>query len=156
MLNLEFDKSKFTGKFGYCTGKAPDLADPSLHVKAQDYKRRVGNTMKAVSVEDAFKLPQHEGVPFPAGLVSKNQPVEEAAPAGLVDDAAVHEIPALPGDDEVAAIAAEQEAGAEAEAQADAAAEADADAAAQTADNQKADAAESDKSAPAADEGKEG
>ncbi|MBA2466819.1 MAG: 50S ribosomal protein L3, partial [Sphingomonas sp.] len=66
-----------------------------------------------VSVEDAIKLPQHDGVPFPAGLISKNQPVEEAAPAGLVDDAAVHEIPALPGDDEVAAIAAEQEAGGE-------------------------------------------
>ena len=108
-----------------------------------------------VSVEDAVKLPRHDGVPFPAGLISKDQPVEEAAPAGLVDDAAVHEIPALPGDDEVAAIAAEQEAGAEAEAKADAAAEADADAAAQSADNQKADAAESDKSAPAADDGKD-
>ena len=108
-----------------------------------------------VSVEDAIKLPRHDGVPFPAGLISKDQPVEEAAPAGLVDDAAVHEIPALPGDDEVAAIAAEQEAGAEAEAQADAAADADAADAAQSADNQKADAAESDKSAPASDDGKE-
>ena len=108
-----------------------------------------------VSVEDAVKLPRHDGVPFPAGLISKDQPVEEAAPAGLVDDAAVHEIPALPGDDEVAAIAAEQEAGAEAEAQADAAAEADAADAAQSADNQKADEAESDKSAPASDDGKE-
>ena len=28
-----------------------------------------------VSVEDAVKLPQHDGVPFPAGLVSKDQPV---------------------------------------------------------------------------------
>jgi large subunit ribosomal protein L3 len=108
-----------------------------------------------VSVEDAVKLPRHDGVPYPAGLISKNQPVEESAPAGLVDDAAVHEIPALPGDDEVAAIAAEQEAGAEAEAKADAAAEADAADAAQSADNQKADEAESDKSAPASDDGKE-
>jgi large subunit ribosomal protein L3 len=108
-----------------------------------------------VSVEDAVKLPRHDGVPYPAGLISKNQPVEEATPAGLVDDAAVHEIPALPGDDEVAAIAAEQEAGAEAEAKADAAAEADAADAAQSADNQKADEAESDKSAPASDDGKE-
>ena len=65
-----------------------------------------------VAVEDAVKLPRHENAPYPAGLISKDQPVEEAAaPAGLVDDAAVHEIPALPGDDEVAAIAAEQEAG---------------------------------------------
>ncbi len=108
-----------------------------------------------VAVEDAVKLPRHDSAPYPAGLVSKDQPVEEAAPAGLVDDAAVHEIPALPGDDEVAAIAAEQEAGAEAEAQAGAAAEADAADAAQSADNQKADAAESDKSAPASDDGKE-
>src|SRR5687767_8490146 len=65
-----------------------------------------------VAVEDAVKLPRHENAPYPAGLVSKDQPIEAEAPAaGLVDDAAVHEIPALPGDDEVAAIAAEQEAG---------------------------------------------
>ena len=64
-----------------------------------------------VAVEDAVKLPRHDNAPYPAGLINKDQPVEEAAPAGLVDDAAVHEIPALPGDDEVAAIAAEQEAG---------------------------------------------
>jgi large subunit ribosomal protein L3 len=36
-------------------------------------------------------------------------------PLGLVDEAAVHEIPALPGDDEVAAIAAEQDSGAAAD-----------------------------------------
>ena len=65
-----------------------------------------------VAVEDAVKLPRHDNAPYPAGLVSKDQPIEAEAPAaGLVDDAAVHEIPALPGDDEVAAIAAEQEAG---------------------------------------------
>ena len=87
-----------------------------------------------LTVEDAIKLPRHDGVPYPAGLVSKNQPVEEAAPAGLVDDAAVHEIPALPGDDEVAAIAAEQEAGGEL-------------------DNDTSDAAGD---TPAADENKEG
>ena len=47
-------------------------------------------------------------------MSSKDKPVDEneLPAAGLVDDAAVHEIPALPGDDEVAAIAAEQEAGA--------------------------------------------
>jgi large subunit ribosomal protein L3 len=65
-----------------------------------------------VAVEDAVKLPRHENAPYPAGLVSKDQPVGAEVPAaGLVDEAAVHEIPALPGDDEVAAIAAEQEAG---------------------------------------------
>ena len=78
-----------------------------------------------VSVEDAVKLPRHEGVPFPAGLVSKDQPAEAEVPvAGLVDDAAVHEIPALPGDDEVAAIAAEQEAGGELDSEVEASAEA--------------------------------
>jgi large subunit ribosomal protein L3 len=68
-----------------------------------------------LTVQDAIKLPRNENVPYPAGLFSKDQPVEDTAPAGLVDDAAVHEIPALPGDDEVAAIAAEQEAGAAAD-----------------------------------------
>ena len=70
-----------------------------------------------LTVQDAVKLPRNENVPYPAGLVSKDQPVDEAElpTAGLVDDAAVHEIPALPGDDEVAAIAAEQEAGASAD-----------------------------------------
>ena len=44
--------------------------------------------------------------------ITKDQPDEVEVPdAGLVDDAAVHEIPALPSDEEVAAIAAEQEAG---------------------------------------------
>jgi ATP-dependent DNA ligase len=61
MLNLDFDKKKFTCKFGYCTGKAPDLSDPSLHVKSQDYKRRVSGAMKAISAEDAFKLPKARG-----------------------------------------------------------------------------------------------
>jgi large subunit ribosomal protein L3 len=80
-----------------------------------------------VAVEDAVKLPRHDNAPYPAGLVSKDQPIaEEAAPAGLVDDAAVHEIPALPGDDEVAAIAAEQEAGGALDSEIEAEAEADA------------------------------
>ncbi len=57
-MELGFDKAKFTCKFGYCTGKAPDLADPSLHVKAQDYKRRVSGNMRAVPSEEIFKLPK--------------------------------------------------------------------------------------------------
>jgi len=70
-----------------------------------------------LTVQDAIKLPRNENVPYPAGLLSKDQPVDEAAipEAGLVDEAAVHEIPALPSDAEVAAIAAEQEAGASAD-----------------------------------------
>ena len=111
-----------------------------------------------LTVADAIKLPRHEEAPYPAGLFDPKAkaPVEEA-PAGLVDDAAVHEIPALPSDEEVAAIAAEQEAGAAAEAEAAEAAAADAADAAQAADNEKASAAEeSTKPASDADEGKEG
>jgi large subunit ribosomal protein L3 len=97
-----------------------------------------------LAVSDAIKLPRNENAPYPAGLVSKDQPIDEAElpVAGLVDDAAVHEIPALPGDDEVAAIAAEQEAGAAAEAQAEA----------EASENKDAGAAEGE--APEADEGK--
>ena len=112
-----------------------------------------------LTVSDAIKLPRHESAPYPAGIVetAKPQAAEEHAPAGLVDEGAVHEMPALPSDEEVAAIAAEQEAGAAAEAEAANAAEAEAADAAQTAENEKAQAAEdSAKPASDADEGKEG
>jgi large subunit ribosomal protein L3 len=111
-----------------------------------------------LTVTDAIKLPRHENAPFPAKLVEETKPEEIEVPtAGLVDDAAVHEIPALPSHEEVAAIAAEQEAGAAAEAQAAEAAEAEAADAAQSAENEKAQAAEeAAKPASDADEGKEG
>jgi large subunit ribosomal protein L3 len=112
-----------------------------------------------LTVCDAIKLPRHESAPYPAAIVETAKPVEEQehAPAGLVDEGAVHEMPALPSDEEVAAIAAEQEAGAAAEAEAAAAAEAQAAGAAQTAENEKAQAAEdSVKPVSDADEGKEG
>jgi large subunit ribosomal protein L3 len=112
-----------------------------------------------LAVTDAIKLPRNENVPYPAGLLDKNAPEAEVEHpvAGLVDEAAVHEIPALPSDEEVAAIAAEQEAGAAAEAEAAEAAEAEAADAAQTAENEKAEAAEQvSKPDSDADEGKEG
>ncbi|HVM37605.1 MAG TPA: 50S ribosomal protein L3 [Sphingomicrobium sp.] len=70
-----------------------------------------------LTVQDAIKLPRNENVPYPAGILAKDQPIEEieVPTPGLVDEAAVHEIPALPGDEEVAAIAAEQDAGASAD-----------------------------------------
>jgi large subunit ribosomal protein L3 len=109
-----------------------------------------------LTVADAIKLPRHDGVPYPAGLIDDRHPVQaDEAPAGLVDEAAVHEIPALPSDEEVAAIAAEQEAGAAAAEEAEAAAEAEAADAAQADDNAKAEAAESDKSASNADDSKD-
>jgi large subunit ribosomal protein L3 len=77
-----------------------------------------------LTVSDATKLPPHDGAPYPAAIVETAKPKaeQEHAPAGLVDEGAVHEMPALPSDEEVAAIAAEQEAGAAAEAEAQAAA----------------------------------
>ena len=111
-----------------------------------------------LTVSDAIKLPRNENVPYPAGILDKKTLEEAEVPvAGLVDDAAVHEIPALPSDAEVAAIAAEQEAGAAAEAEAAEAAEAEAAGAEQADANEKAAAAEdSAKPASDADESKEG
>ena len=111
-----------------------------------------------LTVTDAIKLPRHESAPFPAGLVDTKAKIDETEipAAGLVDDAAVHEMPALPSDEEVAAIAAEQEAGAAAAAEAAEAAGAEAAEAAQAAENEKAKAAEEvAKPASDADEGKD-
>src|SRR4051812_26142226 len=60
-MNLDFDKDKFSCKFDYCIGKAADLADPSLQIKATDYKRRVSGATRAVSSEDAFRIPKAKG-----------------------------------------------------------------------------------------------
>jgi large subunit ribosomal protein L3 len=76
-----------------------------------------------LTVQDAIKLPRPDAAPYPAGIVEQMKEEDVHVPeAGLVDEAAVHEIPALPSDEEVAAIAAEQEAGAAAEAAAEQAA----------------------------------
>ena len=91
-----------------------------------------------LQVTDAIKLPRNENVPYPAGLIVKGEEIEEVK-LGLVDEAAAEAIPAMPSDEEVAAIAAEQEAGA-----ADAAAEENNDAGSEAGDT------------PAADESKEG
>ncbi|HEY5722699.1 MAG TPA: 50S ribosomal protein L3 [Allosphingosinicella sp.] len=74
-------------------------------------------------VKDSVKVPRPDEAPYPAGIREiAAEIVHEEAPAGMVEEAAVHEIPALPGADEVAAGVAEADAhAAEAEAQADAA-----------------------------------
>ncbi len=90
-------------------------------------------------VQDAVKVARADNAPYPAGLKGSKDIVIEEAPAGLVEEAAVHEIPALPSDAEVAAIAAEQEAGA---------------AAAAAAEENAAEEAQPE--APAAEESKEG
>ncbi len=61
-----------------------------------------------LTVQDAIKSDRRDDVPYPAGLVAENEPEHEHAAAGLVDEGAVHEMPALPSDEEVAALAAEQ------------------------------------------------
>jgi len=103
-----------------------------------------------LTVQDAIKIPRRDDIPYPAGLFEANkaEPIEEHSTAGLVDEGAVHEMPALPSDEEVAAIAAEQEAGAAAEAEAAAAADAEA------AENKDSGATEG--KAPDGDESKEG
>jgi large subunit ribosomal protein L3 len=80
-----------------------------------------------LTVSDAIKLPRPDAAPYPARLVEELKPEEVEVPtAGLVDEAAVHEIPALPSDEEVAAIAAEQEAGGALDSETEAAAETEA------------------------------
>src|SRR5947207_1015975 len=98
-----------------------------------------------LTVTDAIKLPRPDSAPYPAGILEgRNVEELEAPAAGLVDDAAVHEMPALPSDEEVAAIAAEQEAGAAAEAQAEL-----------KAAEEAVQEAQSDEAKPDADESKE-
>ncbi len=55
-------------------------------------------------VKDSVKIARPETAPYPAGLRAIAQEVAtEEAPAGLVEEAAVHEVAPLPGDAEVAA-----------------------------------------------------
>jgi len=112
-----------------------------------------------LTVCDATKLPRHDSAPYPAALVETTKPAaeQEHAPAGLVDEGAVHEMPALPSDEEVAAIAAEQEAGAAAEAEAEAAAAEEAADAKAEAENKESEAKAKaiDAGKPDADENKE-
>jgi large subunit ribosomal protein L3 len=69
-----------------------------------------------LTVQDAVKIARPEAVPYPAGLIENAAEIAtETAPAGFVEEAAVHELPVDPSNEEVAQIAAEQEAGAAAE-----------------------------------------
>ncbi len=89
-----------------------------------------------LTVKDSVKIDRHADAPYPAALLDNaDLTATEIAPAGFVEDAAVHEIPALPSDAEVAAIAAEQEGGL---------------------DTETSEATDGGNAAPAADENKEG
>jgi large subunit ribosomal protein L3 len=107
-----------------------------------------------LTVQDAIKLPRPDAAPYPAGIVEQMRAEEVEVPtAGLVDDAAVHEIPALPSDEEVAAIAAEQEAGGALDSEIEA--EAEAAAAEEKTTEAPADEAKPEDSGSAGDESKE-
>jgi large subunit ribosomal protein L3 len=55
-------------------------------------------------VHDAVKVPRPDEAPYPAGLKgTREEERHEEAPAGMVEEAAVHELPPLPGAEEVAA-----------------------------------------------------
>jgi large subunit ribosomal protein L3 len=101
-------------------------------------------------VQDAVKVARPDAAPYPAGLKEIEAQLEqqhEEAPAGLVESAAIHEMPALPGASEVAAGVAEADAHR---------AEEEAAAAAEAAEAEKpADEGEGE-AGPAADENKEG
>jgi large subunit ribosomal protein L3 len=62
-------------------------------------------------VKDSVKVPRPEGAPYPAGIRAIADTIEhEEAPAGMVEAAATHELPPLPGAEEVAAGVAESDA----------------------------------------------
>jgi large subunit ribosomal protein L3 len=62
-------------------------------------------------VKDAVKVARPDGAPYPAGLRAiAAQSEHEDAPAGMVEAAATHELPPLPGAEEVAAGVAESDA----------------------------------------------
>ncbi|MDB5670398.1 MAG: ribosomal protein [Alphaproteobacteria bacterium] len=62
-------------------------------------------------VKDSVKEPRPEGAPYPAGIRAIHEQIEhEEAPAGMVEAAATHELPPLPGAEEVAAGVAEADA----------------------------------------------
>jgi ATP-dependent DNA ligase len=42
-------------------GKAADLADPSLHTRVQEYRRKLSGMMKPLSGEDIFRIPKATG-----------------------------------------------------------------------------------------------
>ncbi len=62
-MNLKYDKNKLNKKQGkYFTGPATTLEDPTLHAKAQDYKRRISGLM--YPIEPSYideKIPNMEG-----------------------------------------------------------------------------------------------
>ena len=145
-----FKNKKMAGHMG-----ARNRTQQNLEVVRTDVERGLifvkgsvpGHKGSWLLVKDAVKVARPADLPYPAGIREiADQVAHEEAPAGMVEEAAVHEIPALPGAEEVAAGVAEADAhAAEDAATEEAAAEAPA-----------ADDTQARGEAPAADESKEG
>src|ERR1043166_6535906 len=61
-LNLDYDKDRFKCKPGdYCVGDAINLADPSLHTRTQEYKRKLGGRMRPLSGQELHRIPDARG-----------------------------------------------------------------------------------------------
>ncbi len=62
MLNTEIEASRLDCKRGdYCTAPATALADPSLHARAQEYRRKLSGRMKPLAGDDMFRIPKAKG-----------------------------------------------------------------------------------------------
>ncbi|MEP6787649.1 MAG: hypothetical protein ABJB40_04415 [Acidobacteriota bacterium] len=61
-MNLDFDKKRLIAKKGhYQIGEAIHLADPSLHARAQEYKRNLSSRMRAVAAQDVVRIQASRG-----------------------------------------------------------------------------------------------
>src|SRR5688572_18633529 len=55
----KINKRKLSCKKGdYCTGKAVDLANPNLQVKAQEYRRTLSGAMRPLSAQNILDIPK--------------------------------------------------------------------------------------------------
>ncbi|MGB7070297.1 MAG: hypothetical protein WBD22_12450 [Pyrinomonadaceae bacterium] len=62
MKKIVLDTKKLTCKHGdYCIGKVAALSDHSLHLKAQDYKRKISGLMRPLSGENISLIPKAKG-----------------------------------------------------------------------------------------------
>jgi large subunit ribosomal protein L3 len=109
-----FKNKKMAGHMG-----ARNRTQQNLEVVRTDVSRGLifvrgsvpGHKGSWLLVKDAVKVARPDNVPYPAGLRELAAVIEhEEAPPGMVEEAAVHEIPALPSAEEVAALAAEADA----------------------------------------------
>jgi large subunit ribosomal protein L3 len=116
-----FKNKKMAGHMG-----ARNRTQQNLEVVRTDAERGLifvrgsvpGHKGSWLIVHDAVKVDRSDAAPYPAGLKElARQIATEEAPAGMVEEAAVHEIPALPGAEEVAAGVAEADANAAVEAE---------------------------------------